>query len=362
MGSVDLPFVSRLVERLGGRNVAFETFDILAADELVRCGGEVLLHALVTGVEMQGGRIVGVRVAGKARALDVRGAVFVDATGDGDVAFLAGAQFEQGREKDGLVQPTSIMFRLSGVDEKRALCCGSEEQALAVKVGGRTWHEIVADAQARGELPAAVGVVRVYAAARAGERVVNATQVNRIDGTDPWALTRAELEGRRQAQQVFAFLRRHAPGYEDALITGMPFVVGVRETRRVVGVERLTREDVVTGRKRPDAVVRSACFPIDIHNPDGGGQAEGFAARAQPYDIPLGCLVPQSIDGLLLSGRCISGSHDAHASYRVMIIAMATGAAAGAAAVLAQRQGVQPRELDAEDVRRVLADRDNRKE
>jgi hypothetical protein len=140
----------------------------------------------------------------------------------------------------------------------------------------------------------------------------------------------------------------------------MPATVGVRETRRILGVRYLTRDDCIRGRKWPDAVVRGAQFPIDIHNPAGSGQAEGegaqgSAAAVKPYDIPYGCLVPRQLDGLLVAGRCISGSHDAHASYRVQCIAMALGAAAGAAAAVALKQGVLPRNVDVSQVQKVLA-------
>jgi hypothetical protein len=167
-------------------------------------------------------------------------------------------------------------------------------------------------------------------------------------------LTRAELTARRQAQVVLAFLQRHAPGYEQAYIAAMPAMVGVRETRRVLGLHYLTREALLAGRKDPEAVVRDASFPIDIHNPAGSGQAEGLAARVQPYDIPYGCLVPRAVDGLLVAGRCISGSHEAHASYRVMCIAMAIGAAAGAAAAQSVHRGVPPRAVDVAALQRAL--------
>jgi hypothetical protein len=184
--------------------------------------------------------------------------------------------------------------------------------------------------------------------------IVNATQVNRIDGTDPLDLTRAEIEGRRQAYQVLEFLTRHAPGYDSAYISEMPATIGIRETRRFIGMEYLERRHVAEGVKWETAVVRNASFVIDIHNPDGGGQAEGFAAKCRPYDIPYGCLVPREVDGLLLAGRCISGSHEAHASYRVQRICMAIGAASGTAAALAAQRGIPPRSVPVPDIQSVL--------
>jgi hypothetical protein len=304
---------------------------------------------------MKGNRVVGARLLTKQGQIDVCADVTVDATGDGDVAWKAGAAFEKGRPGDGLVQPTTIMFRIAGVDESRAFVSSGERRAREIRVPGGTWEEVIHAGQERGELPPTVGVIRTYATCRKGERGINATQINYVDGTDPEDLTRAELEGRKQAYQVLAFLRKRAPGYENAYISGMPAVVGVRETRRFLGLQYLTRENLLVGRKWPDAVVWDASFVIDIHNPDGSGQAEGLAARVKPYDIPYGCLVPCEIDGLLLAGRCISGSHDAHASYRVMCIAMAIGAAAGTAAAIAVQQGVQPRDVDVTQVQKALS-------
>jgi hypothetical protein len=379
MGSVASPFVEETLARLGGRAVDWNRADLDLADILQKAGADILLHAWVfdalmatssgevsspsSGFVGQGRgrgylglpRVAGVRLFTKQGTMDVQAAITVDATGDGDVAWKAGAPFEQGRPGDGLLQPASIMFQVAGVDESRAMFCGGERQARTVRVPGGTWEEVVHAGQERGELPPEIGVIRTYATRRPGERGINATQVNRVDGTRPEDLTRAELEGRRQAYQVLAFLQKHAPGYEDAYIAGMPAVVGVRETRRFLGLHYLTREDLVTGRKWPDAVVRDVSFVIDIHNPDGSGQAEELAAQVQPYDIPYGCLVPRETDGLLLAGRCISGSHEAHASYRVMAISMAIGAAAGAAAAIAVREGVQPREVDVAQVQRALA-------
>jgi hypothetical protein len=362
MGSCDSPFVRETLARIGGCAFDPNRLDLQYADIVQESGARILLHAWAAETLTEGGRVTGVRAATKQGLVRISARVVVDATGDGDVAFGAGAAFEQGRPGDGRMQPASIMFLVSGMDEKAALLCGSEEQARKVRVPEGTWEEVVTRGQTSGELAATVGVIRIYRSSRAGLRVINATQVNGVDGTKPADLTRAELEGRRQAFQVLEFLRRHAPGYEKACIAEMPAAVGVRETRRILGKAYLTRDDLLAGRRWPEAVVRSASFPIDIHNPAGRGQAEGagsqaaqgIAARVKPYDIPYGCLVPKDTGGLLTAGRCISGSHEAHASYRVQCIAMGIGAAAGAAAALAAQNGIQPQQVDVRDIQRLL--------
>lgn len=353
MGHVQSPWVDEILGHAGGRVVDYEFLDLKYAEVLQEAGVKLFLHSWAAEVLQEGRRVTGVRLLSKQGFLTVKAPVVVDATGDGDIAAQAGAAFEQGRTGDGLLQPMSIMYRISGVAEQ-AFTCGSEERARVIRVPEGTWEEVVHRGQAAGELPGTIGVIRLYPGQRPTERVVNATQVNQVDGTKVADLTRAEIEARRQARQVLDFVRRHAPGYEGAYVSAMPAVIGVRETRRVRGLKYLTREDLVAGRKWPDAVVHAARFPIDIHNPAGGGQAEGTAAAVKPYDIPYGCLVPQEVDGLLLAGRCISGSHDAHASYRVQCIAMATGIAAGAAAALAAQLRVAPRAVEVKRIQEIV--------
>lgn len=359
MGNVKSPLVDEVLKRIGGRRFDSERLDIQYASLVLDAGAKLWLHSWAAEAIVEGNRVAGARLLSKQGMVRVTAQVVIDATGDGDVAALAGAPFEQGRPGDGLVQPMSVMYRLAGVDESLALVCGSEEQARTIRLPEGTWEEIVTGGQKSGELASTIGVIRLYRANRTGERVVNATQVNHVDGTRIEDLTHAELEARQQAYQVLDFVRKHAPGYEKAYIAAMPMVVGVRETRRVLGEMYLTRDDCIRGRKWPDAVVRDASFPIDIHNPHGSGQAEGegpqgHAAAVRPYDIPYGCLVPRTLDGLLVAGRCISGSHHAHASYRVQCIAMAIGAAAGAAAAESLRQGVLPRKVDVSRVQKIL--------
>jgi hypothetical protein len=355
MGNCKSAFVDQVLRRIGGRTASPERLDLDYAGLVLEAGAQLMLHSWVVEALVQGKRVTGVRAISKQGWLRIEAKVTVDATGDGDVAFLSGAAFEQGRPGDGLMQPVSIQYRIGGVSRGNDLFCGSEEEALRVKVPEGIWHDVVQRGQLAGELPASIGVIRIYKSCYASERVINATQVNGIDGTKVEDLTRAELAGRQQAFQVLAFLQKHAPGYEQAYISAIPAVIGVRETRRFLGANYLTRTDCTGGRKSPEAVVRDAQFVIDIHNPAGSGQAERFAAKVKPYDIPYGCLVPREVDGLLLAGRCISGSHEAHASYRVQCIAMAIGAAAGAAAGLAAQSPCQPREVAVPKVQRILA-------
>ena len=156
--------------------------------------------------------------------------------------------------------------------------------------------------------------------------------------------------------RLLLHLRKYAPGFANCRLRSTATALGVRESRRFVGEYVLSDQDVEKGARFPDVVVHRAWFLIDIHNPAGGGQAERHSQPATPYDIPYRSLVPLQADGLLLSGRNISGTHRAHASYRVMGVALATGQAAGVAAALSARQGVTPRQLDYHLVQQALAE------
>lgn len=281
---------------------------------------------------------------------------FIDATGDAVLAYLAGEQIEYGRE-DGLVQPMSVMFTISGVKPEQPLYCYHEAMDTPLKKGN--YLQLCKDACRSGELPPSIDIVRLYNGSSPDERVVNATQVNRLNPLDPADYTAAQLELRNQMYTVVNFLKNNVEGFEDIKIRDSSDVVGVRESRRVMGQYVLSAEDLITGRRFDDVIVHEAEFAIDIHNPNGSGQAESETTPVltQPYDIPLRSIVPLVNKNLLTAGRCISGSHRAHASYRVMNIAMNIGEAAGVAAALCLQKGVSNADLDYREVQQALIDR-----
>src|ERR1035441_2134478 len=160
-------------------------------------------------------------------------------------------------------------------------------------------------------------------------------------------------ESREQMRQVISFLRKRVPGFEDSYLAQSGVGIGVRETRRIIGDYQLNADDVLTGRSQDDVIAQGS-YPIDIHSPTAGGTVLRRLPPGAAYDIPLRCLLPRGLVNLLVAGRCISGTHEAHASYRVMPIAMATGHAAGVTAALASRQHTTPRLVGPELVQREL--------
>src|SRR5690606_27987645 len=147
-----------------------------------------------------------------------------------------------------------------------------------------------------------------------------------------------------QMRQIMAFLKRYVPGFADAYLMQSGVNVGVRETRRIVGEYVLTADDLLGARKFDDVIARGS-YPVDIHNPQGKGTVLKRLPPGEAYDLPLRALIPQRVENVLVAGRGISGTHEAHSSYRVMPIAMATGQAAGVCAALAAASDTPPRSV-----------------
>lgn len=304
---------------------------------------DVYLQCAAIDAIMEGSAIKGLVISSKEGLKALMGSIVIDCTGDGDIAFHAGAVIEKGRD-DGLMQPVTLEFRVAGLDESRAITCIGDVDD--VRFGGMRFLDYCASCAEKGELPPSLAAVRLHKTARPGERQVNTTQLNGIDSTRTEDIFTSEKELRKQIGIVTEFLRTHLPGYENCYVSESGTTLGVRESRRVIGEYVMTEDDIVNGRRFEDAIVHDADFIVDIHNPEGAGQAEERIQYARPYDIPYRAFVPLGIDNLYTAGRCISGTHKAHASYRVMSICMAMGEAVGVAASIASRIGASPRDLD----------------
>lgn len=332
----------------------------------LEAGVHLRLHSFAVGVRVTEGRIEAVQVAGKDGLQWIEAALFIDCTGDGDVAARAGAPFVYGREGDGLTQPMTMMLRVRGVDWRAVadyaaqhpddfvLGCRPEELAELPAPAVAGFFRLVAAAKARGEFPIERDRVLVFSTGRPGEAIVNMTRIPRLDGTTTQGLTQGEVEGRRQAFQVVEFLRRYVPGFAEIELVQTGTQVGVRESRRFVGEYTLTGPEVVAGAEFPDSVARGA-YPIDIHSPAGSGLETLRMPPGTSYDIPFRCLLPRGLHNLLVAGRCISADHQALASARISATAMALGQAAGTAAALAVKRGVSLRELPVSELQAELA-------
>lgn len=317
----------------------------------------VFLSSSIADVIMEGNNVRGVIITTQTGMKALKAKIVVDATGDGVVSYLAGAVCNMGRDSDGLVQPTTIMFTLAGIAKEQTLSCVSETDDTILPCG--SYLELCKQANADGRLPKNVNVIRLYKTMYSDtERMVNATQENYVNGLNQSEIFSAEVSLRNQMDIIVEFLRHNIEGFENCYIKDSADIVGIRETRRVVGEYILTAEDMVEGKHFEDVVVHNTGFCIDIHNPDGPGQAEEpEKAYTQLHDIPYRVFVPLKIDNLLTCGRCISGTHRAHASYRVMNTAMAGGEAVGIAAYLCATRNITPRTLNYKLIQEKLKDR-----
>jgi hypothetical protein len=295
--------------------------------------------------------ITGVIFETKSGPIVIRARVIADCTGDGDIAARAGAPYEVGRESDGLVQPMTLMFRMADFHRAAFSAYVKEHPDQWRNVHG-LW-DLVQQAAANGDLDLAREDILFFATPHEHEVSVNSTRVTKVLGTDVWDLSYAEWESRRQMRQLTAFLRRYVPGFDKAYAVQSGINVGVRETRRFLGEYRLSAEDILQARKFADVIARST-YPVDIHNPEGAGTVLERVPPGEAYDIPLRSLIPQKVDDIIVAGRCISGTHEAHSSYRVMPVCVATGQAAGVCAALAARHGTTPRAVPAVEVQREL--------
>jgi glycine/D-amino acid oxidase-like deaminating enzyme len=340
---------SEVVERLeaaggyGGRTrTAFdaEIFKFVADDLCREAGVRLLLHAWVGQPTLKGSRITRVAVEDKSGTEHVAADVYVDATGDADLAARAGVPCEKGRGSDGLTQPMTLNVQVGDVDVEKMPDRGEIN---------RHWDM----AKGRGEVTNPRENVLLFFVPAPGVVHFNTTRVVQRDATDADDLTAAEIEGRRQARELLAFLRKHVRGFHHARIVAMGTQIGVRESRRIVGGYVMTRDDILRGRKFRDAVARGN-YPIDIHSPTGAGTVIERPPEGDYYEIPFCCLVPQRIDNLLVAGRSISTTHEAQAAVRIMPICIALGQAAGTAAALCSQTQIKPRDLNAARLRRRL--------
>ena len=324
-----------------------ENLKTVYLDMLKDANVDVLLYTFVCGVVMEGDQLTGVITESKSGRRVFRSKVVVDGTGDGDVAAFAGVEYHKGRESDGKMQPTTLMFKVAGVDMSRAVLLGSFESTYQTEKG-----EL--QALAKEHIPYPAGHLLAYKSTLPGIVTCNMTNCTDIDGTKAEDLTKAEIVCRSQMPAIVKYLREFVPGFENCYIISAGSMMGVRETRHFKGVYTLNENDILTAKVFDDWVVRGAHFNFDVHNMTGSGlDATGVQKHwTQPkgYTIPYGCLVPEKINGLLLSGRNISGTHIAHSNYRVMPICVGIGAAAGVAAATAIKKGVQVRDIKGEEL------------
>ena len=336
-----------IVERLKAEgairgDVFHEEYLKLILDRMTReAGVDVLFHALLTGVRREGGKILSLTFSGKSGSFALEADRYVDATGDADLAFLAGCPFRLGREADSLCQPMTICFRVAGVDKEAFRQHRSEINPLYNRF------------QAEGKIKNIRENVLIFDNLVPGVLHFNSTRVVKLNPTDPFDLSRAETDAREQMFELFRFLKENIPGFENAEIAFSAPAIGVRESRMIDGLHVLTAEELKACTRFPDAIA-AGNYDIDIHNPEGSGTSHYYFPAGTYYTIPYRCLVPRGVENLLVAGRCLSATHEAQASIRIMPICASTGEAAGVGAAVSFKSGKPVYEADTAEIQRIL--------
>jgi len=349
VGGATHEFLHRLADSGGGAMQDAEshrmTFDpesmiLVCRDMVLEAGVELLLHTLVVDVVREGDTVKGVVAENKSGRSVILGRVVVDATGDGDVAARAGADYDIDHEDSPALQPVTLEVILGGVDLGRVPQSHFDVTPI-IRQHADEWPIPTERIFSWGAVP------REGRAddPRSAYVFINTTNVLGVDGTRVDDLVRAEIEARGQVRPLIAFLRRHVPGFENCYLDRTGAQVGVRETRRICGDYTLTHDDVLAGRHFPDGVAPS-CNSIDVHDAEGRDFEHEYLERGAFYEIPYRCFLPRGIEGLLVTGRAISADRHALGSARVMVVCMPAGDACGLAAAMAASSGVPPRRID----------------
>jgi len=309
----------------------------------------VLFHALATDVLLDGGeRVAGVRVFTKQGKLDIEASITVDASGDADVAAMAGFGTTIGQ--DGVVQNPTMIFRLQGVDVERFRAAYGPDTIMDDAVSRK-----IVDVNASGAYRLPRAKVFLFPTPRPGELLCNCTRIVGADGRELNSLrardfTEAEIEGRRQVSEYARFFRDHLVGCEQSFVNDTGVQVGIRQSRQIAGIGTLANDDVVGGRKFATGIARSA-WPIELH---AGARPRLVWLTDDYYEIPYECFVPARGESLLVAGRCLSAAHEAMASARVTAQCFSYGHAIGHAAALAVREQTAPRAIDGREIRAAL--------
>jgi len=344
-----------------------EGMKIVWEDMAVEAGVTLLYHAVYTGCEVENGHINSVDVFTKGGFLKVNAKVFVDATADADLAVNAGIGTVYGRDADNLAQPMTLNMKLYNVDREAMMdfvinnpednlpSIPHERLRLIPRTGMQGAYSILQKAKDNGEFHIDRDQVLVFETNNFGEFIINMSRVCKHTVTDAFAYTATEIEGRKQCEEIYAFLRNHVPGFANSRVAFTGPSIGVRESRKVNGVYKLMAEDLLENRMFDDAISMGG-YPIDIHSPDGQAMEHRHLAPGSWYSIPYRCLITNESDNLVMAGRCISASHEALAAIRATPILMGYSQASGLSAAMAAKGGYGVQVIDAQALRRQLKD------
>ncbi|MDR0377334.1 MAG: FAD-dependent oxidoreductase [Spirochaetaceae bacterium] len=342
-----------------------EGMKLVLENMVLEAGVEPLYHTVYTGCEARDGKINGVKLFSKNGFFDASAKVYIDASADADMAVHAGVSAEFGRGQDGLAQPMTMNMKLYNVDREKLMdyVLDNRDDMLQTvpfdrlreipRTGIQGGYRLIQKARTAGTFTIDRNQILCFETNNPGEFIVNMSRIIKKSGVDPFDLTDAEIEGRRQCFELFRFLRSRIPGFENSVMLSTGPNIGIRESRKINGAYKLTEQDLLENVMFDDAVAMAG-YPIDIHSPDGLETNHTFLKPGSWYSVPYRSLISREIANLLIAGRCISVTHEALAAVRTTPLVMAMGQAAGTAAALAAKAGIAVQLMDTAALRKSL--------
>ncbi len=324
-----------------GRYFDEELLKLVLNRMCIKSGVSLLFDTVVTDVVRKEARVISISALGKSKRLTLSADRYIDATGDAELCMLAGCQSVVGRESDGLCQPMTLCFRMANVEVER------------FREIRKTINPLYKEYQAKGLIKNPRENVLVFGNLNDGVLHFNTTRVIKRDPTDPFDVTAGEIEAREQVYEIHSFLKENFDCFKNSRVLSTALQIGIRESRKVIGEYTLTEEDVKSLARFDDAIA-TANYEIDIHSPTGSGTTLYYFSDGEYYEIPFRCLVPRGMENLLVAGRCISSTHEAQASYRIMPFCAELGQAAGVAAAVAKDYGSTFQTVDVQEIRTRL--------
>ncbi len=304
-------------------------------------GIDLLFHTSIIGADTNAGHVVAVTAANKSGITKFFADYFIDATGDADLAVMCGCPFHLGRPEDSLCQPMTLCFRLANVDIEKYKKSRSQIDPL--------YQEM----QRAGKIKNIREDVLIFHSLIDGVLHFNSTRIVKRNPVDAFDVTMAEIEAREQIFELFFFLKENIDGFQNSQLIMTAPNIGVRESRMIDGEYLLTAKDLIACTKFEDAIA-AGNYDIDIHNPEGSGTSHHFFKEGTYYTIPYRSLQPKGTDNLLVAGRCISSTHEAQASYRIMPIVCCIGEAAGTAVGVAAKNHCPVGQADIKEIQKIL--------
>lgn len=323
---------------------SWEAYKFVFDDMVTESGVDVLFHSTLYDAKCEGRQIKSIMVATKSGNLEIESDFFVDATGDGDLIAMSGCDFQLGRESDNLCQPMTTCFRVSGVDIQKY----KEDLPML--------QEEYKKLQASGNILNPRENILSFLNLGTGIIHFNTTRIVKHNPTNAFELSNAEIMARKQVNEMMQFFKSKSKAFENSNLISIASHIGVRESRKLKGVHILTTEELKNCTKFEDTIAVGN-YEIDIHNPEGTGTYIYYFKNEEYYSIPYRCLLPKEYDNMLVAGRCLSASHEAHSAVRILPICACMGEAAGTAIAIAHKTNTNTHTVDIQYVRKCLKEK-----